>query len=269
MANSPAMLLYTKDWLTGTAEMEPGEKGIYIDLMCYQQINGSLPTDINKLAKLCSVSINQFRELWAGIKHKFVEIDGRLVNQKVKQVVEQNETKALKNKINGSLPRILEKFELKKAEKKKVYARLYESINYNDFKDKSDSDIKQTLNQMVDQVVNYIADVNVNAKGDEEEKEDILNYPWQENEFIEVWKFWKKFKLEQFKFIYQPIGEQGAINDLYELSGGDLSMAMLIVKQSIQKGWKGFFELKGEAVKEMKNKSQHQENIEYFKNMKK
>ena len=41
---------------------------------------------------------------------------------------------------------------------------------------------------------------------------------------------------------------------------------LLIVKQSIKKGWKGFFELKGEYAKTIKNQSQHQENIEYFKN---
>lgn len=99
-------------------------------------------------------------------------------------------------------------------------------------------------------------------------KETKVNYPWIENEFIEVWEFWKKYKKEQHKFTYQPIGEQGAINDLCELSGGDLPIAMLIVKQSIQKGWKGFFELKGELGNKLKNQSQHQENIEYFKNMK-
>jgi len=237
------MLFYTKDWLTGTAEMEPAEKGIYIDLICYQQINGSLPMDVNKLAKLCGLSPGQFQELWAGIKHKFIEVDGRLVNQRVKQVVEQTANRALKNKINGSLPRIIEKFDLKKTEKKQVYSMIYESINYNDFLKKSDSEIKQTLNQMVDQMVNYIANANGDANANGEEKEII--YPWNEIEFSQIWEFWKKYKKEQFRFVYKEIGEQGALSKLSELSDGKLEIAMLIIKQSIQNGWSGLFTLKG------------------------
>ena len=101
------------------------------------------------------------------------------------------------------------------------------------------------------------------------EKESKVNYPWDELEFSQIWEFWKKFKKEQFKFTYQSIGEQGALSKLYELSGGKLETAMLIVKQSIQNGWKGFFELKDEVGKKIKTDSQHQENIEYFKNMNK
>ena len=89
-----------------------------------------------------------------------------------------------------------------------------------------------------------------------------------ENEFLQIWEFWKKYKREQFNFSYKEIGEQGALSKLYELSGGKLENAMMIVKQSIQNGWKGFFELKNEPNKIIDNMKKHEENLEYFKNMK-
>ena len=76
-------------------------------------------------------------------------------------------------------------------------------------------------------------------------KESKVNYPWDELEFSQIWEFWKKYKSQQYNFTYKEIGEQGALSKLVELSDGKLETAMLIVKQSIQNGWKGFFELKG------------------------
>ena len=81
---------------------------------------------------------------------------------------------------------------------------------------------------------------------------------WDDEEFFHVWEFWKKYKQEQFRFKYKStISEQGALSKLYELSGGKLETAMLIIKQSIQNGWQGLFELKGE----FKNKIYDREQI--------
>jgi uncharacterized protein YdaU (DUF1376 family) len=79
----------------------------------------------------------------------------------------------------------------------------------------------------------------------EDEDENININVFEDERFLQVWEFWKKYKREQFKFSYKPIGEVAAINKLFELSEGDLGVAMLIIKQSIENGWKGFFELKG------------------------
>lgn len=79
---------------------------------------------------------------------------------------------------------------------------------------------------------------------EKESKENKIALPWIEDEFYHVWEFWKKYKREQHNFSYKPIGEQGALSKLQELSGGDLAIALLIIKQSIQNGWKGLFELK-------------------------
>lgn len=70
----------------------------------------------------------------------------------------------------------------------------------------------------------------------------ILTNPFPE-EFIKAWNYWKIYKKEQFNFSYKPIGEQYAIDDLYELSEGNDNTAKLIIKQSISKGWRGLFAL--------------------------
>jgi len=96
--------------------------------------------------------------------------------------------------------------------------------------------------------INWLnVDISTQSKVKDSKVKDSkeIIYPWTENEFIEVWEFWKKYQKEQFRFTYKPIGEQGVLSRLKELSDGNLGTAMLIIKQSIQSGWKGLFELKG------------------------
>lgn len=80
------------------------------------------------------------------------------------------------------------------------------------------------------------------------EKKEVqpLRNPFSEN-FMPHWELWRAFKKEQFKFTYKPIGEQMAIDGLFEMAGGNEAMAFAIIKQSIKQGWKGFFDLKTES----------------------
>lgn len=70
----PAVLFYTKDWLEGTAAMFSEEKGVYIDLLCYQHQKGFLPKNKRRLAKITGISEEKFTEIWQEISHKFVAI---------------------------------------------------------------------------------------------------------------------------------------------------------------------------------------------------
>lgn len=79
---------------------------------------------------------------------------------------------------------------------------------------------------------------------EKKEVKPLLN-PFSEN-FMPHWELWRAFKKEQFKFTYKPIGEQMAIDGLFDLSAGNEAMAQAIIKQSIAQGWKGFFDLKTE-----------------------
>ena len=75
-----------------------------------------------------------------------------------------------------------------------------------------------------------------------------VELPWEDDRFTQAWKLWTNFKKEQFQFAYKQIGEQGALKDLVDLSGGNMEKAIEIIHQSIKKGWKGFFDLKDQKA---------------------
>lgn len=87
-----------------------------------------------------------------------------------------------------------------------------------------------------------------------------VELPWDDPEFINAWKLWRDFKKQQFQFTYKPIGEQGALKDLADLSGGDMKTAIAIIHQSIKKGWRGFFALRQNTITK---KVVEQQNVDY------
>ncbi len=104
----PAFLLYSKDWLEGTAEMLPEEKGIYIDLLCYQHQRGSLPARTELLARMVGIPLIEFEKVWLSIKQKFVPLDqsvnqmvDRIHNQRLSAVVTERADRGKTNRING------------------------------------------------------------------------------------------------------------------------------------------------------------------------
>ncbi|KAA1244515.1 DUF1376 domain-containing protein [Aquimarina sp. RZ0] len=75
MKKDPAVLFYTKDWLEGTVDMFPEEKGVYIDLLCYQHQKGFLPQNERRLAKITGISEEKFTKIWQEIRGKFIAIE--------------------------------------------------------------------------------------------------------------------------------------------------------------------------------------------------
>jgi len=69
---------------------------------------------------------------------------------------------------------------------------------------------------------------------------------------VDVWKKWREFRTQQFRTSYKPIGEKAAIGKLLRLSQGCHEVQEQIVQQSIENGWKGLFELKGEKQSKIK-----------------
>lgn len=74
MGKDPAVLFYTKDWLEGTVDMFPEEKGVYIDLLCYQHQKGFLPENKRRLAKITGLSEAEFQKIWQEIQSKFITV---------------------------------------------------------------------------------------------------------------------------------------------------------------------------------------------------
>jgi hypothetical protein len=60
-----------------------------------------------------------------------------------------------------------------------------------------------------------------------------------------IWDAWKSYKQDEHRKSYKSAKtEQQAINQLYELAGGNVETASKIVQQSIANQWQGLFELK-------------------------
>lgn len=108
MSKSPAFLFYSKDWIEGTGEMTPEEKGVYIDLLAHQHQKGSLPPETKRLAKIVGISESEFLNIWADLSTKFVPNgSGRLVNRKLDGIVTERLDKGWRNKIIGTLASVV------------------------------------------------------------------------------------------------------------------------------------------------------------------
>lgn len=73
--------------------------------------------------------------------------------------------------------------------------------------------------------------------------EPPLAYPFTDELFLNRWQVWKEYKKEQFNFVYKHKGEQAALTQIGNLSGGSVQKAVAIIQQSMANGWKGLFEL--------------------------
>jgi hypothetical protein len=113
---------------------------------------------------------------------------------------------------------------------------------------------EKSLNDNDSVIVSDSVNGNVNAIGNVTKKTKQQNatpLPREEisNPFgvsgTRIWDAWKSYKQDEHRKSYKSAKtEQQAINQLYELSGGNVETASKIVQQSIANQWQGLFELK-------------------------
>ena len=78
----------------------------------------------------------------------------------------------------------------------------------------------------------------------QKEKIEII-FPFDTDEFKSKWNIWKSFRKEQHGFLYKSsITEQQALITLSKLAEMNEEIAISIISQSINEGWKGLFKLK-------------------------
>jgi hypothetical protein len=103
-----------------------------------------------------------------------------------------------------------------------------------------------TINQQSTTNKNDKKEKNVKNDKNKEKKEVIFIF--DSIEFKKNWLMWKDYKKTDHKFTYKSeLSEQAALNKLNTLSGGFEATAIKIIHQSIENGWKGFFQLKNES----------------------
>jgi len=163
MSKDPAFLFYSKDWLQGTAQLMPDEKGVYIDLLAHQHQDNDLPNDIKRLARIVGMAEKDFLPIWEVLKVKFVNSgNNRLVNRKLTEISTERSTKGLRNRISGTFASIIrlstEPYE-KKAEIKKLF-------NIDDFITVPDHLLTESITEWFLLRLKSIEDGNANTSED-------------------------------------------------------------------------------------------------------
>jgi len=96
---APAFQFYPKDFLTdvNVASMTLHELGAYTKLLCLCWLEGSLPAEVDALARLCRVSPTCFGRLWPALAPCFTVVNGRLIQGRLERERQKQEAyRALK-----------------------------------------------------------------------------------------------------------------------------------------------------------------------------
>ena len=103
----PHFPFYARDWLTDERVMLMTLEcqGAYLRLLCYQWLEGSIPSSPKNLAALCMTSVENFEaEIWPDIKDAFASISvERLQNPRLQAIKEDTEALVAKKSEAGRM----------------------------------------------------------------------------------------------------------------------------------------------------------------------
>ena len=86
MCKPPAFQFYAADFVQGTLAMDVASVGAYIRLLCYQWTSGGVPSEPEKMARICGVSVEAFGPIWSEIADRFESCeDGMLRNARLER----------------------------------------------------------------------------------------------------------------------------------------------------------------------------------------
>jgi uncharacterized protein YdaU (DUF1376 family) len=86
VAKPPAFQFYAREWLAeDTLGLTLEEKGAHIDLLALAWLDGGIPTDAGRLARILRVSPRQFAKLWPAVAERWHPEGDRLVNRKMEE----------------------------------------------------------------------------------------------------------------------------------------------------------------------------------------
>jgi hypothetical protein len=204
MSKDPAFLFYSKDWIEGTADLMPDEKGVYIDLLCYQHQRGYLPLETERLARLVGLGHDEFLKIWKILEAKFNRTVDGMVNQRLSKEVEARKQKGLKNTVIGTFASLLRLGKFTKAQ----YLHLKKNFDPKEFENIEKEKITERLtewlglclksieNENEDEII--IIDDSVNEVKDKKKqnfnfKKSLIEYGFKE-ELVNDWLIVRKNK---------------------------------------------------------------------------
>lgn len=86
MGKQPAFQLYAADFYMDTASWSIEEVGVYTRLLFYQWVNGSIPDDLCRIARIAGCSLKRIPKVWSQVKLKFSKRDdGNLINERLEE----------------------------------------------------------------------------------------------------------------------------------------------------------------------------------------
>jgi len=239
MSKDPAFLMYSKDWLEGTAEYMPDEKGVYIDLLCYQHQRGYLPIETERLAKMVGLSHNIFLKIWAVISCHFKQTDNRLVNRKLKVVMDERAEKSKMNTITGTFASLL-RFGNYSA---KQYKHLKTNFKPNNFIKYNKECITERLTEWLVLCLKSIEDEDVNGINN---YKGVLSKILIENKiqlpegFESLIIEWLKYKAEKGQS-YKETGLKTFINSFLKRSNSDVKVGREMLNFSMSQNYAGLY----------------------------
>lgn len=257
MSSDPAFLMYSKDWLSGTAEYMPDEKGVYIDLLCYQHQNNGLPKDTERLAKMVGLSHESFLKIWQVISKHFIESDNRMVNQKLQKVMNNRAEKSHINTITGTFAGILRLGNYSSRQ----YKYLRDNFKVSNFINYPKEEITERLTEWIDTCLKSIGNGNEDVNNYKKVLEKVLS----ENSIILPEGFeplileWLQYKSEKGQS-YKPTGLKNLLLTFIEESGSDKEEAKKMLKYSMSKNYTGLFKDKSNGSNRQ-NTGRHEKRV--------
>lgn len=211
MGKDPSFPFYAQDFLTGVMHLTMEERGVYITLLAYQWAHSKIPK--KRVGLIVALS---WDSVPSEVKEKFVEDDDYIWNERLEFEREKRKKFKEKQALNG-----------------KKGGRPRKSKNPNETQTQSQ---KKPLENESENEKEYEYEKEI-------EKEAVI-FPFETEVFEQQWEQWKIYKAKEFRFKYKSLqSEQAALAKLNKLAS-DENQAIAIIHQSMENGWKGFFELK-------------------------
>jgi hypothetical protein len=248
MAKDPAFLFYPKDWLSGTAEYMPDEKGVYIDLLCHQHQNGSLPIDTERLARIVGLSHESFLKIWSVISVHFEQTDNRLVNRKLNQLTIKRAKKSLINTINGTFAGLLKMGNYDA----KTYKYLKSEFDASCFVSCDKSNLTNRINEWITERLKSIGNGNISNYVLLFNKVITENKIELSKEFQDLFLEWLKYKSEKGQ-TYKETGLKSLLIKTMADCEGDPIILRNMILYSTSKNYDGLFKEKPNGTHRQNN----------------
>lgn len=260
MSKAPAFQFYAQDFLTGCTYLTNEEIGMYVKMLCKQWTDGNIPK--KRLGFLVGIEWDKFSE---ELKAKFTDFGEFIANERLEKEREKKQNfreKQVENGKKGGRPKKKETLETpeKSNEETQLKPKPFKNQNPN-FNQKKPLENRRLK----------IEEENEDEKGKEgtgekpkliEPKIEVV-FPFETETFIVQWQLWKTYKNKEHGFKFKsPISEQANLKKLSEMAGNDEKTAIRIIHQSIENGWKGFFELKNNSNGNIQSNS-GSKNVQY------